>query len=177
MDGRNSAALPLAPTARAGEALQSLSSTSEPQPVGAWAGDCGFEPSRPAFGSGQRSVRNIAFGGVCPICDNVLYLILAACPGDTIKGKTDHPQPPVDKAGLREQSDESHHPPLFTPRLIVLAGNWQIPAHIALALGMGFSCGFMAQRCPAVIDPLAAVIIGTFALYPLMLTIWWRLNR
>jgi hypothetical protein len=58
-----------------------------------------------------------------------------------------------------------------------LATRWQAPAHICLALGMGLTLGLVAHHYPSVIPPLAAVIIGTFALYPLMLTVWWRLNR
>jgi hypothetical protein len=58
-----------------------------------------------------------------------------------------------------------------------LAGNWQVLAHINLALGMGLILGLVAERYATEITPLAAVIIGTLMLYPLLITIWWRLSR
>jgi hypothetical protein len=35
----------------------------------------------------------------------------------------------------------------------------------------------VVQHYASMITTLATVIIGTFILYPLMLTFWWRLNR
>jgi hypothetical protein len=62
-------------------------------------------------------------------------------------------------------------------RIWYLAGNWQVPAHIGLALCTGLTLGLVAQRYSSMITPPVAVIIGTFVHYPLMLTVWWRLNR
>jgi hypothetical protein len=56
-----------------------------------------------------------------------------------------------------------------------LAGNWQL--HIGFALAMGLTLGLVVQHYASMITTLATVIIGTFILYPLMLTFWWRLNR
>lgn len=57
-----------------------------------------------------------------------------------------------------------------------LAASWQVPAHIGLALGMGLVCGIVAQHYyPSTISPFIAVFIGTFILYPVMITLWWRL--
>jgi hypothetical protein len=58
-----------------------------------------------------------------------------------------------------------------------LAGSWQVLAHLNLALGMGLFMGLVAQGYPSVIAPSVAAMIGTFILYPVMLTVWWRLNR
>jgi hypothetical protein len=58
-----------------------------------------------------------------------------------------------------------------------LAAGWQLPAHLGLALGLGLICGMLARRYQSMIPPLDAVIIGTCMLYPLLLTIWWRLRR
>jgi hypothetical protein len=55
-----------------------------------------------------------------------------------------------------------------------LAASWQLPAHLGLALGMGLICGLVARRYGAMIPPFDAVIC---MLYPLLLTIWWRLHR
>jgi hypothetical protein len=57
-----------------------------------------------------------------------------------------------------------------------LAASWQMPVHIALALGLGLSCGLVAQQYPSMITPHASALIGSFILYPLVITIWWRLN-
>jgi hypothetical protein len=95
---------------------------------------------------------------------------------DLIKGRTNHPQCPVDKNVLGGQAMKATTRRSLR-RAWYLAGNWQVPAHIGLALGMGLTTGIIAQRYPSLITPLAAVIIGTFILYPLMLTVWWRLNR
>jgi hypothetical protein len=57
-----------------------------------------------------------------------------------------------------------------------LAANWQVPAHIGFALGMGLALGLVTQRFLSGIILLAAVLIG-IVLYPVILTVWWRLNR
>jgi hypothetical protein len=58
-----------------------------------------------------------------------------------------------------------------------LVENWQVPAHIGLALSMGLFLGLVAQDYPSVIAPPVAAMIVTLILYPVMLTVWWRLNR
>jgi hypothetical protein len=61
-------------------------------------------------------------------------------------------------------------------RACYFAANWQVPAHIGFALATGLTLGLVAQHYAPMITPLA-VILGTFLLYPLMLTVWWRLSR
>jgi hypothetical protein len=55
-----------------------------------------------------------------------------------------------------------------------LAASWHVLAHIAFALGTGFSCGIIVQSYASMISPLDAAIGGTLVLYPLMVMVrWW----
>jgi hypothetical protein len=54
---------------------------------------------------------------------------------------------------------------------------WPLSGHIVFALATGLVCGIAAAHYPDVISPPYAAIIGALAVYPLMVAMWWRLNR
>jgi hypothetical protein len=53
---------------------------------------------------------------------------------------------------------------------------WPLAGHVVFALGTGFACGIVATHYPEVITPTYAAILGTVALYPLMVAVWWHLH-
>src|SRR6266705_2229754 len=53
---------------------------------------------------------------------------------------------------------------------------WPLSGHVALALATGLACGIAASHYPDLIAPSSAAIIGTLALYLVMVAAWWRLN-
>jgi len=53
---------------------------------------------------------------------------------------------------------------------------WPLSGHLAVTLGTGLACAISA-RYHDVMAPLYAAILGTFVVYPMVLVIWWQLNR
>jgi hypothetical protein len=62
-------------------------------------------------------------------------------------------------------------------RRVWRAMSWPLPGHLVFALATGVASGATAAHYPDVISPPYAAILGAVILYPLMLTIWWRLHR
>jgi hypothetical protein len=54
---------------------------------------------------------------------------------------------------------------------------WPLSGHIGFALATGLVCGIAAAQYPTVISAPYAAILGTLFVYPVMLLIWWGLNR
>ena len=53
---------------------------------------------------------------------------------------------------------------------------WPLAGHVVFALGTGFACGIAATHYPDVIAPPYAAILGTVALYPVMVVMWRHLD-
>jgi hypothetical protein len=53
---------------------------------------------------------------------------------------------------------------------------WPLPGHIVFALGTGVACGTVATHYPEVMAPVYAAMLGTVALYPVMVVMWLHLD-